>query len=158
MSACRHLSFVGTCHIFQHSLLCNVAGKHREREARWLLPETHTKRQATQHDCLPSLLGDGAGRTKTLFYRQDKPNEPTKKGTLSFVLFESPFTSVSTVSRGHPSLVSLAINSAVLTHRGGRGGRIQRIKPSQTTIKWSSVQDFFFYDVAKRCQGVSCLG
>jgi hypothetical protein len=21
--------------------------------------ETHTKRQATQHDCLPSLLGDG---------------------------------------------------------------------------------------------------
>jgi hypothetical protein len=22
-------------------------------------PETHTKRQATQHDCLPSLLGDG---------------------------------------------------------------------------------------------------
>jgi hypothetical protein len=29
----------------------------------------------------------------------DKPNEPTKKGPLSFVLFESPFTSVSTVSR-----------------------------------------------------------
>jgi hypothetical protein len=29
------------------------------------------------------------------------------KGPLSFVLFESPFTSVSTVSRGHPSLVSL---------------------------------------------------
>jgi hypothetical protein len=25
----------------------------------WLEPETHTKRQATQHDCLPSLLGDG---------------------------------------------------------------------------------------------------
>ncbi len=23
------------------------------------LPETHTKRQAIQHDCLPSLLGDG---------------------------------------------------------------------------------------------------
>jgi hypothetical protein len=22
-------------------------------------PETHTKRQATQHGCLPSLLGDG---------------------------------------------------------------------------------------------------
>jgi hypothetical protein len=35
------------------------------------------------------------------------PTEPTKEGTLSFVLFESPFTSVSTVSRGHLSLVSL---------------------------------------------------
>ncbi len=28
---------------------------------------------------------------------------------LSFVLLESPFTSVSTVSRGHPSLVSLVL-------------------------------------------------
>ncbi len=37
----------------------------------------------------------------------DKPNEPTKEGPLSFVLTGSPFTSVSTVSRGHPSLVSL---------------------------------------------------
>jgi hypothetical protein len=53
-------------------------------------PETHTKRQATQHGCLPSLL-----------------DEPTKKRFLSFVLFESPFASVSTVSRGHPSIVSL---------------------------------------------------
>jgi hypothetical protein len=71
---------------------------------------------------LPSLLGNGEkeieivygeeknilywadknskGRTKNLFYRHDKPNEPTKKGPLSFVLFESPFTSVSTVSTG----------------------------------------------------------
>jgi hypothetical protein len=37
-----------------------------------------------------------------------RTTEPTKEGPLSFVLFESPFTSVSTVSRGHPSLVSLA--------------------------------------------------
>ncbi len=44
---------------------------------------------------------------KNLVHFHDKPNEPTKKGPLSFVLFESPFTSVSTVSRGHPSLVSL---------------------------------------------------
>jgi hypothetical protein len=42
-------------------------------------------------------------------YRHDKPNEPTKKRPLSFVLFESLFTSVSTDSRGHPSLVSLVI-------------------------------------------------
>ncbi len=44
---------------------------------------------------------------QNLLYRHDKPHEPTKKGPLSFVLFESPFTSVSTVSRGHPSLQSL---------------------------------------------------
>ncbi len=44
---------------------------------------------------------------KSLLYRHDKPNKSTKEGSLSFVLFESPFTSVSTASRGHPSLVSL---------------------------------------------------
>jgi hypothetical protein len=44
---------------------------------------------------------------KNLFYRQDKPNELTKEGPFSFVLFESPFTSVSTDSRSHSSLPSL---------------------------------------------------
>ncbi len=44
---------------------------------------------------------------KDRLYRHDKTNKPTKEGPLSFVLFESPFTSVSTASRGHPSLVSL---------------------------------------------------
>jgi hypothetical protein len=34
---------------------------------------------------------------KSLVY--DKPNEPAKKGSLSFVLFESPFTSVSTAGK-----------------------------------------------------------
>jgi hypothetical protein len=42
-------------------------------------------------------------QNKNLLYWQDKP----KEGPVSFVLFESPFTSVSTVSRGHPSLFSL---------------------------------------------------
>jgi hypothetical protein len=42
-------------------------------------------------------------------YWQGKPNELTKEGTLSFVLFETSFTSVSTVCRGHPSLVSLGL-------------------------------------------------
>jgi hypothetical protein len=46
-------------------------------------------------------------QNKNLLYRHYKPNEPTKKRPLSFVLFESLFTSVSTVSRGQPSLVSL---------------------------------------------------
>jgi hypothetical protein len=41
---------------------------------------------------------------KNLFYRHEKPNEPTKEGPLSFVLLEFPFASVSTVSRGYPSL------------------------------------------------------
>jgi hypothetical protein len=44
---------------------------------------------------------------KNLLFRPDKPNEATEEEPLSFVLFESPFASVSTVSRGHPSLVSL---------------------------------------------------
>ncbi len=42
---------------------------------------------------------------KSLVSAHDETNEPTKEGPLSFVHFESPFTSVSTVSRGHPSLV-----------------------------------------------------
>ncbi len=90
------------------------------------------KRPTTQHGCLPSLLGDGgngieiqvvygeeknilywptrAAKTtnKNLLYRQKNPNEPTKEGTFSFVFFASPFTSVSTVSRGHSSLYSLS--------------------------------------------------
>jgi hypothetical protein len=85
--------------------------------------DTHTKRQATQHGCLPSWLGDGDkgiekvyGEEKNILYlgltraakvehnlfRQDKPYEPTKKGLISFVLLESSFTSDSTVSRDHP--------------------------------------------------------
>jgi len=65
---------------------------------------THTRRQATQHDCLSSLLGDGdkwskivygeekvyfvLGRLeqprqdKNLLYWHDKPKEPTKEGHL----------------------------------------------------------------------------
>jgi hypothetical protein len=47
-------------------------------------------------------------QNKNLLYRHDKPYEPTEEEPLSFVLFKSP-TSVSTVSRGHHSLVSLAL-------------------------------------------------
>ncbi len=56
---------------------------------------------------------------KNLLFRHDKPNKPTKEGLLSFVLFESPFTSVSTVSRAHPSLGSLLLIapfSTVIVH------------------------------------------
>jgi hypothetical protein len=55
------------------------------------------------------LLCDGdkgieivSGEEKHIIFWHKEPNEPTKKGPLSFVLFESPFTSVSTDSRGHP--------------------------------------------------------
>jgi hypothetical protein len=58
------------------------------------LRETHTKRQAAQHDCQPSLLGKGngdkvikklisTGPTTTAKVEQNllcgKPNEPTKE-------------------------------------------------------------------------------
>ncbi len=32
-----------------------------------VVPETHTKRQATQHDCLPVLLGDEGKGTETVY-------------------------------------------------------------------------------------------
>jgi hypothetical protein len=94
---------------------------------------THTKRQVTQHGCLPSLLGDGdtgieiLGKifctrqaieqprlNKNLFYnvQAQQAQRTNQERTLSNVLFKSPFTSVSTVSRGHPSLVSLSTSPA----------------------------------------------
>jgi hypothetical protein len=73
-----------------------------------------------RYDCLPSLLGDGDKEMK-IMYGEEKifytrptratkaghvePNEPTEEGPFSFVLFESPFASVSIVNRGHASLV-----------------------------------------------------
>jgi hypothetical protein len=45
---------------------------------------------------------------QNLLYRHDKTNEPTKEGPLPVVLFESPFTLVSAVSRGYQPRVSLS--------------------------------------------------
>jgi hypothetical protein len=42
---------------------------------------------------------DQPRKNKNLLYRHDKPYGPNKNESLSLVLFESPFTSVSTVSR-----------------------------------------------------------
>jgi hypothetical protein len=55
------------------------------------------------------VLGDlgSQGRTKISF---TGTGSPIKEGPLSLVLFDSPFTSVSTVSRGHPFLVSLVVH------------------------------------------------
>jgi hypothetical protein len=54
-------------------------------------------------------------QNKNLLYWHDKTNKQTKERPLSFVLTESPFTSVSTVTRYthlHLSLVSLVDLSA----------------------------------------------
>ncbi len=48
--------------------------------------------------------------------------EPLKERPLKFVLFESPFTSVLTFSRGHPSLVLLAATEWVRFVLWGWGG------------------------------------
>ncbi len=45
---------------------------------------------------------------KNLLYLYDEPNEPSKEGTLSYVLQESPFASVSK-GLGRPSLVTLCV-------------------------------------------------
>jgi hypothetical protein len=106
----------------------------------WERQETHTMRQATQHGWLASLLGDGDkgteivyGEEKNIFLgRLDQPKQnkylvPARQAqrtnqerTLSFVLFESPRTAVSTHlsfnSQQGPPLSSLS----------GRGSRPKR--------------------------------
>jgi hypothetical protein len=39
-----------------------------------VLPETHAKRQATQHGCLPSLLGDGDKENEIVYGEKKKNN------------------------------------------------------------------------------------
>jgi hypothetical protein len=67
--------------------------------------------------CIGPTIAAKAEQKFLVHYWHDKPNEPTKEVPLSFVLFESPFSSVSTVSRGHPSLVSL-VATTPYSHRG----------------------------------------
>jgi hypothetical protein len=81
------------------------------------------------------LLGDGDkeieivyGKEKNILYCADyakteqtflvpalQAQKPTKEGHLSFVHFEFPFTSVSTVSRVHPFLVSQILQNRLIT-------------------------------------------
>jgi hypothetical protein len=79
--------------------------------------ETHIKRQATRHDCLPSWLAMGTNELKkcttrkTIFCTEttkaakagqkslephEKPNEATKEEPLYFYSLSTPFASVST--------------------------------------------------------------
>ncbi len=50
------------------------------------------------------ILGQLGQPTKIFCTGTTSSMNQTREGPLSFVLFESPFASVSTVSRGHPSL------------------------------------------------------
>ncbi len=60
---------------------------------------------------------------KNLLYPQEEPIEPTNEGLLSDVLLESPIASVSTVGRGHPSVVSLFVTQCVDPYSKGERGR-----------------------------------
>ncbi len=101
---------------------------YRTRYLSYSPSETHTKRQATRHGCLSILLGDGnkwieivyggdknivnwanysQGWTKISCTGTTRLTQRTSQGKiLLFVPGTLFFTSVSTVSRGHPSLVS----------------------------------------------------
>ncbi len=80
--------------------LCQV----RLAIAHWVIPETPNKRQATQHGCMPNLLGDGdkgieivdgedkifcswptraakARQENNLLYWHNKANEPNQERT-----------------------------------------------------------------------------
>jgi hypothetical protein len=61
-----------------------------------------------------------------LLYRLEEPIKPTKEEPLSFVLFESPFASVSTDSRGNPTLFSLGKTQVVYTYAIGPKGKLKR--------------------------------
>ena len=76
--------------------------------------ETHIKRQETQHDCLPRWVMrkkhfvltflEQPRKEKNLLYQYDD-NETTKKDPFHLYPISPHLPSVSTVSRGHPSLV-----------------------------------------------------
>ncbi len=66
---------------------------------------THKLNQCTvRKKIFYSGLIRAARQDKSLLYRHDEPNELTKEGPLAFVLFESPFTSVSFNSPQGPPL------------------------------------------------------
>jgi hypothetical protein len=65
----------------------------------------------------------------------------TKERPLSFVLFESPFTPVSTVRRCHPSLVSHIYTAQCHTHPTPRGTKCFRTipdRPPGQPVCWST--------------------
>jgi hypothetical protein len=87
-------------------------------------PHTHIKRQATQHDCLPSLLGMGSNEVKSRKVREKiyrtwptgaakagqislVRNNESNKPTIYCILLEPPF---------YPSIVSLVSTKEYSKH------------------------------------------
>jgi hypothetical protein len=67
-------------------------------------------------------------QNKNLFYRHDKPNEPTKKVPLSFVLFESLFASVSTIEKRRGARLSAQVELSRSFAWEGVEGAMQLVK------------------------------
>ncbi len=86
--------------------------------------------------CNVLTRGAEAGQKSSVPARRDKR---TNQGRIpfSFVLFESPFSSVSTVSRGHPSLLSVE-GAGVRTGKGGGGGEGKTKKGIVMTYFWGA--------------------
>ncbi len=63
-------------------------------------------------------LTRAAKAEQKLLYRHDKPNEPTKKGPLSFVLFESPHSPQFQQSAGATHLQSLWCSQCNAVNKG----------------------------------------
>jgi hypothetical protein len=69
-------------------------------------------------------------------YRHDKP---TKNRPLPFVLFEPPFTSISTVTRGHPSLACLVVTYKYNIMHGVFPSNHRQILNSLLKLEFSAV-------------------
>jgi hypothetical protein len=60
------------------------------------------------------VCGEEPRQDENSLFRHDEPNKLTKEGLLSFKLHKSPFASVSTVSRGHPSGLATRKNAMMI--------------------------------------------
>ncbi len=90
------------------------------------------------------------GAAKNLFYLHDKP---TMERPRSFVLLESPLASVSTVCRGHPSLVSILRLVSMRSYFYGLNSRQQTlsaISSEKAVIRkaWRQHKTFFTWKPA----------
>jgi hypothetical protein len=85
------------------------------------------------------IFGTGLTRAakagKNLLYRHEEPNEPTKERPLSFVLFKSPFTSVSSVSRG-PTPLNISVDKNITYILLALGSQLGRRELRRLLLSW----------------------
>ncbi len=108
------LQFVWNSSKAQNRNLCSSKG--RVNDQRYIL---RVRRPSTA--AYPACWAMGTRReqpsqNKVFLYRYGKPNEPTKEGSLSIVLFESPFTSVFNSQQGPPLSNSLSFTDTTTQH------------------------------------------